>query len=580
MPFFLKQKKITRSTMFSFLDYFWHGKARTELEQKLSPVNLKVDDRMITETKLPTLIAHGDESSGKSTLLAEMIQFDMFDIGTNMITRMVWVYRLRFSATQTVPHIVVKIPGRSIVETTDPAKVRALIQSVHNEIEMSKQAISEMEGSIEIYSNSVPRMDIIDLPGSIAAPNQGEPHTVGELSRRIARKYLARPDHIVMYVQSSVALQRNSVAAGLVSEMKCERVLTVLTKVDYAVHQRTGLNEFMESFRTMGDNTIAVSNFRDRAGMSFSEVRDDERKFFVDNLSSSDYDTYKRRLGVPALLQRINEIAEATHGAEWIETQMRLDQEKLAYLCAQLDAIGPKLTSAELSTMVADGLLATDGLLEKMMRETWAEIKLHVPLKMDYWYAANDVDATPFVNRMNIRMLAQLDHVFEFSEAKMSRFENFCVGYRRVLTTRLSNRAAAFRERWNKTAKYLMLEHTTNSPMYSVERWFHAACACYIQTVLMKLSDADDQDNKPNRSSAPFLHFSSLSHGWASPLPLSPQPEAEVGPPPAYSIKGMFEALGTDLSCDESSRVVRIREDIQQQIEVLTGVITALKNTS
>ena len=381
-----------------------------------------------------------------------------------------------------------------------------------------------------------------------------------------------------MYVQSSVALQRNSVAAGLLSEIKCDRVLTVLTKVDYAVHQRTGLTEFMESFRTMGDNTIAVSNFRDHAGMSFSEVREDEHKFFVDNVPPSDYETYKRRLGVPALLQRINELAQAMHGAEWIDSQMRLEQEKLAYLCAQLDAIGPKLTTAELSTLVADGLLSSDGLLEKMMRETWAEIKLAVPAKMDYWFVSGDVDATPFVNRMNIRMIAQLDHVFEFSEAKMSRFENFCVGYRRVLSTRLSNRAAAFRERWNKTTKYLMFEHMTNSPTYSVDRWFHAACACYIQTVLMKLSDADDVD-KPNRST-PFLHFSSLSHGFmgSSALALtSSSNEAEIGPPPAYSIKAMFEALGTDLSCDECSRVLRYREDIQQQIEVLTGIVAGLK---
>ncbi len=559
--------------MFSFLDHFWHGKARSELEQKLSMVNLKVDDRMITETKLPTLIAHGDESSGKSTLLAEMIQFDMFDIGTNMITRMVWVYRLRFSATQTVPRIVVKIASRPPVETTDPVVVRKLIQTVHHEIEVSKQAISDQEGVIEIYSNSVPKMDIIDLPGSIAAPAKGEPSTLAETSRRIARKYLSRPDHIVMYVQSSVALQRNSVAAALLGELKCERVLTVLTKADIAVHQRTGLTDFMESFRAMGDNTIVVSNYRDRTNMTFAEVREDEHKFFVDNLGPLEYETYKHRLGVPALLQRINQIAESMHGAEWMHARLRADQEKLGFLQAQFDAIGPKLTSKELSTIIAESMLTNEGVLEKMMAECWDDIKVQVPAKMDYWFPTLEIDAFAFVNRMNIRILAQLDHVFEFSEAKMGRFENFCVAYRRILSTRLSNRASAFRERWHRVSKHLMMEHSTNAPSYSVDRWFHAACACYIQCVLMKLTDNDE--DKIGRQT-PFLHFGALSHGFLQSSALASNQDSHE-PPPAYTWKSVFESIGVGLPCDEADRVLRSREDIQQQMDVLTAVIASLQ---
>ena len=561
--------------MFSFLDYFWHGKARSEQKQKLSLVNLTVDDRMITEAQLPTLIAHGDESSGKSTLLAEMIQFDMFDIGTNMITRMVWVYRLRFSATQTVPCIVVKIGSRTPVETTDPAVVRKLIQAVHHEIEMSKQAISDQEGYIEIYSNSVPRVDIIDLPGSIAAPAKGEPSTLAETSRRIARKYLARPNHIVMYVQSSVALQRNSVAAGLLGEVKCDHVLTVLTKVDCAVHQRTGLTDFMESFRALGDNAIAVSNYRDHTNMTFAEVRQDEHKFFVDNLGPLEYETYKHRLGVPALLERINQIAESMQGKKWMEARLCAEEKNLSNLKAEFDSIGPKLTTKELSSIIAESLLTNEGVFEKMMAECWDDIKVQVPAKMDYWFPTLEVDSSAFVNRMNIRILAQLDHVFEFSEAKMGRFENFCVAYRRILSTRLSNRVSAFRERWHRVSKYLMLEHSTNAPTYSVDRWFHAACACYIQCVLMKLTDGDE--DKIGRQ-APFLHFGALSHGFlqSSSPPASNQDENE-SPPPAYSLKSVFQNLGVGLSCDESDRVLRIREDIQQQMDALSAVIASLQ---
>ena len=569
-----RKSKIVRKVMFELLNYFWHGKAHNELEQKFSAVNLKADDSLISETRLPTLVAHGDESSGKSTLLANMIQFDMFDIGKDMITRMVWVYRLRYSPTQKIPRIIVKVGKRPQLETTDPAAVRNLIAEVHAEI---GQSIVDQEGYIEIYSNTVPKMDIYDLPGAVAVKKKNEPATLVETSRRIAKKYLTRPDHIVLHVQSSVSPSRSSVAAGLLDELKCERKITVFTKVDCAVHQHTALRDFVEMFSAQNDNAIAVSNYQSQPEMSFTDIREEEHKLFVDNLSPTDYDTLKHRLGISSLLQRINVLAEQMNGAEWAKVQIRAEQGKLGVLQAQLKALGPSLKTHDICQIVSDGVIGQPGFLEHMMRDTWDEMKFNVPSTMDIWTKFVDVDGSRFFNAMNLKIVNQLNHVFEFSPAMLHRFETFCTDYRRLLTTRLANRNAPFSARWSKFNKFLTNEFLTASPAYTPERWFHTICGCYIQQVLMKLNDVEELDaNNYKPSNFLMMHFGMSSQPSVGALTVD---EREVGPPPNHPLKAIFEALGADLSCEEALHTQKYRASTQEQIEVVTSVIQSLTHS-
>ena len=195
-------------------------------------------------------------------------------------------------------------------------------------------------------------------------------------------------------------------------------------------------------------------------------------------------------------------------------------------------------------------------------------MKIQLPTKADPWFAPTEIDGTTFASKMNTRILNQLDRVFECSMHKLQRFENFCVDYRHLLSTRLSNRMAAFVLQWNKVVDYLLLEHITGSPQYSVDRWFHSACSCYIQCVLMKLGEMDDRDDA-RRTSRIFMHFVSAPVNQTI-------DEREIGPPP-QSLKSVLELIGAHLSCDESPRVIRCREDIQQQTDVVRSILDTLR---
>lgn len=556
--------------MFSFLNQFWPGKAKIDLEQKWAAVNLKPDDRIITDITLPTLVAHGDESAGKSTLLQELIQFDMFDVGDDMITRMVWRYRLRYSAKHVTPYVVVHIPNKQPLETTDPHEVKRAIQTIHDEIKTSKIAILDQEGLIEIFSNLVPNIDIIDLPGSVASPKEGEPTTLAETSRRIAKKYLSRLNHIIMYVQSSTASERTSVAAGLIYEAKCQHVLTVYTKVDNAIDARTAepLQKFMDMFRAKDHHFIAISNYRRHPVMSFLEVREEEQKFFIENLSPSDYDQFHNRLGMNALMAAVNNMAESMNKSEWVQTRLKAEQTKLAGVHSKLATLGKAYSTQELCAIVADSLLEHDPMLLETLADTWQEMKVVVPTKCDLWMSVPDIDANVFATHMCGKFMARLDRVFELSALKLNRFDVFQSEYARILMSKLSNRNQIFLNRWAEFSKHIAIEFYTGSPFYSPDRWSHALKTCYIQHVLLRLHETDDIERYQNQRQQSALYMHIIGNHQVE--------DQEVGPPPNQSFKSILEAIGADLSAKENVRVQQEREDLLQQIAIYENIITNL----
>jgi len=556
--------------MFSFLEQFWHGRARINLQEKLATVNLKVDDRVITDFVLPTLIAHGDESAGKSTLLEQLIQFDIFDVGKDMITRMVWIYRLRYSANQSPPKVIVKMANKPFLETSDPAVVKSVIQEAHNDIKKSGVAILDQEGIIEIFSNLVPNIDIIDLPGSVASPKVGEPSNLVETSRKIAKKYLMRPNHIIMYVQSSTTLQRNSVAAGLLCECKCANVISVLTKVDRAIDMRTHepLAEFMEMFRARDENCIAVTNYLSHPNISFAEVREEEMKFFHDYISAEDFETYKHRLGMPALMHRINQLAESMNKQDWVNARLKIEQGKLANVKMQLEMIGPLYSTQELCAIVADGLVENDPMWLDTIKDVWDEMKFPFPYKVEYWTTFSEFDTNRFLNNMQTRILAQFDRLFERSPHKLARFELFQAEYRRLLMHKLSTRVQSFQARWTELVKHILMDYFTGSAFYSPDRWLHTLKMCYVQHVLMKLNDPDEFDRQSNRQSPFYMHFPLGSLSFAD--------EQEIGPPPPVTLKSTLEAIGFGLASDESLRTKKERDELQQQANIFQSIIESL----
>lgn len=563
--------------MFSFLNQFWPGKTRIELEQQLAPVNLKSDDRIITDIILPTVVAHGDESAGKSTVLKYMTQADIFETGPDMITRMVWRYRLRYSNRHIVPHAVMHVLNKPVFETDDPNEVKKMIRAQHEEIKRSGIAILDQEGMVEIFSNAVPNIDIIDLPGSVASPKEGEPATVSEISRKIARKYLSRTNHIILYVQSSMALERNSVAAGLMYELKCPYVLTVYTKVDNVVDSRTvePLDNFLDSFRKKGSNYIAVSNYCRAPNMTFAEVREDEHKFFIDHLSPLEYEILKPRLGMNALMKCINEVAESMNKGEWIQMRMKAEQTKLAGVKASLTNIGQEYTTFELCSIVANGLLENDTLLIETMTDTFREMKYSIPQKPERGVIVADFDAKKFASRMCGKLLARLDRVFELSPHKLMRFETFHGEYRRLFLEKLNNRSDVFVYNWGRYADHIMMDFYTGSPLYSPDRWFYALTNCYLQRVLMRLNDTIDIDRlfgqQQQRQYSLYMHIGSVLVGPNA------DEEQEVGPSQRFhSLKTELESVGHELTAKENEKHQLQREQLQQQVFILENIIAKL----
>lgn len=86
---------------------------------------------------------------------------------------------------------------------------------------------------LEVRSRTVPNLVLVDLPGIVGGHVRGEPDDMPELTYNLAKKYLERPDTLVLIVESAeTGAVSNSKAFGLVQSIpnKVDYCIGVLTK--------------------------------------------------------------------------------------------------------------------------------------------------------------------------------------------------------------------------------------------------------------------------------------------------------------------------------------------------------------
>ena len=216
-------------------------------------------DQSIESAQLPEICVLGDESSGKSCVLRRLLQLAIFQTGQDIITRFPLRVKLIYTKTQQTPKMIFKVSGNLDVESLDEKQIHDAIKAAHDVIEKTGKAISDVEATLEVYSDRVPNIDIIDLPGTLSQANPGEPVDLPTTVKTIVTKYISKPC-VVLFIVDGKANQRNSPASGLLKEIKPKNVIKVFTKVDclYDARQTNPLESFMQIFNREENNVVEL----------------------------------------------------------------------------------------------------------------------------------------------------------------------------------------------------------------------------------------------------------------------------------------------------------------------------------
>ncbi|KAF4614663.1 hypothetical protein D9613_003215 [Agrocybe pediades] len=273
---------------------------------------------------LPQICVLGSQSSGKSSVLENIVGRDFLPRGTGIVTRRPLVLQLiHRSAGNTGAGTVDKtgdkaanadewgeflhLPGEKFY---DFHKIRDEIVR-DTEAKTGKNAgISPQPINLRIYSPNVLTLTLVDLPGLTKVPVGDQPRDIEKQIRDMLFKYISKPGCIILAVTAANTDLANSDGLKMAREVDPEgtRTIGVLTKVDLMDKGTDVVDILAGRIIPLRLGYVPVVNRGQRdieTGKAISAALDNERDFFENHPS---YKGKAQFCGTPFLARKLNMI--------------------------------------------------------------------------------------------------------------------------------------------------------------------------------------------------------------------------------------------------------------------------------
>lgn len=204
---------------------------------------------------LPQLVVVGSQSSGKSSVLENIVGRDFLPRGTNIVTRRPLILQLLNTAaglpdgtstsTQPAPNAGSGGSGNSSKSEWgefehvqgrfyDFAAIKAEIERETERLTGKGTAISSVPIFLRVFSPSVPNLTLVDLPGITKVATGDQPADIERQIREMVLAFISNPNSIIVAVSPATEDIANSEALKIAREVdpKCARTVGVLTKLD------------------------------------------------------------------------------------------------------------------------------------------------------------------------------------------------------------------------------------------------------------------------------------------------------------------------------------------------------------
>ncbi|KAI9851997.1 MAG: vacuolar protein sorting-associated protein 1 [Thelocarpon superellum] len=200
---------------------------------------------------LPQIVVVGSQSSGKSSVLENIVGRDFLPRGTGIVTRRPLVLQLINRAPQKAQTNGVSdevkttdkesnvdewgeflhIPGQKFFDFN---KIREEIVRETESKTGRNAGISPAPINLRIYSPNVLTLTLVDLPGLTKVPVGDQPRDIEKQIREMVMKQISKPNAIILAVTPANTDLANSDGLKLAREVDPEgqRTIGVLTKVD------------------------------------------------------------------------------------------------------------------------------------------------------------------------------------------------------------------------------------------------------------------------------------------------------------------------------------------------------------
>ncbi len=251
-------------------------RAMNEIHDAFSEV--KIDDRM----DLPQIVVVGGQSSGKSSVLENIVGRDFLPRGAGMVTRCPLVLQLIQTFKQSEEWA--EFAHHQGKRFTNFDEVREEIVAQTNRLSPNL-CVSGTSINLRIHSPHVLNLTLVDLPGLVATPIEGQPADIADQIRNMVKKYVSKSNTIILAITAANQDIATSVGLQLAKEVDPTglRTLGVLTKLDSMDPGTDALNVLKNNAITLRKGFIGVVNRSQRdinENKKITEARKAEIAFF------------------------------------------------------------------------------------------------------------------------------------------------------------------------------------------------------------------------------------------------------------------------------------------------------------
>lgn len=274
---------------------------------------------------MPQIAVIGSQSSGKSSVLENIVGRDFLPRGTGIVTRRPLILQLinRPAEDQTNKEEAAKeeagkdnqnewgeflhLPGQKFYDFN---KIRDEIVK-DTELKTGKNlGISPQPINLRIFSPNVLTLTLVDLPGLTKVPVGDQPKDIEKQIRDMILKYITKPNSIILAVTGANTDLANSDGLKLARDVDPEglRTIGVLTKVDL-MDQGTDVIDILAGRVVplrLGYVPVVNRGQRDiENNKSIKRALDAEREYFENHAA---YKSKAQYCGTPFLARKLNMI--------------------------------------------------------------------------------------------------------------------------------------------------------------------------------------------------------------------------------------------------------------------------------
>ncbi|XP_054152729.1 dynamin-1-like [Oppia nitens] len=322
-----------------------------DLQDKLNPLGVKS-----LSLDLPQIVVIGGQSSGKSSVLENIVGQDFLPRGSGIVTRRPLVLQLiKNNSSDEVYGIFSHQPNKRYNEFH---KIRDEIVRDTDKVVSSSVGISDKPIKLKIYSPKLLDLSLVDLPGIARVPVGDQPQDIEKLTKDLSLKYISNENSLILAVTAANQDLAVSDALTLARQVDPEgnRTIGVLTKLDLTD------DKAMARQILTGKHQINLKRgFIGVINRSQAEIDDDtdidsalekERQFFR---REEQFRDMADRMGIPYLHQELQRVLKR-HIAQRLPPLMDQFDSRVHEINEQLDRMQTPIEDKDKSEILSKSI--------------------------------------------------------------------------------------------------------------------------------------------------------------------------------------------------------------------------------